>query len=80
MSTQARKMRGAFAKVDAVLQMSTQKKHHFQKIFAPAKDNQVLLGFGTSGKSNHLTYSKEKTRHQDNINIEYVVDPPHNKK
>lgn len=59
MLTQARKTRGASAKVDGVLQMSKQKKHHFQKILVPDKDNQILLDSNTD-KSNHLTYSREK--------------------
>jgi hypothetical protein len=41
MLTRARRKIGVSAKVDDVLQMSMQKKHHFQKILVPDKDNQI---------------------------------------
>jgi hypothetical protein len=43
MLTQARKKIGVSAKVDVVLQMSMQKKHHFRKRLVPEKDNQIVL-------------------------------------
>lgn len=59
MLAQARKMIGVSAKVGGVLQMSMRKKHHFQKILVPAKDNQILLDSNTK-KSNHLNPKQKK--------------------
>lgn len=74
MLTQARKTRGVSAKVDGVLQTSMQKKHHFQKILVPAKDNQIVR-FKHRKKPNRVNSRGEKTIQYDGFNIENAFSP-----
>lgn len=60
---QARQMREVSAKVGGSLQMSMQKKHRFQKILVPAKDNQILLHWSTK-KSNQFLGTQSREKHK----------------